>query len=70
MNYHERCVRQHGALDALSLLIINVEEFLGPSGGVWKVVNIVILCSSTTTMLTSDVELHTVKWSVFPFKLQ
>ena len=24
-------------MDALSLLIVDVEEFLGPSGGVWKV---------------------------------
>jgi len=29
-------VREYGVLDAQSLLIIDIEEFLGPSGGVWK----------------------------------
>jgi hypothetical protein len=30
------------APDAQSLLVVDVEEFLGPSGGVWKVVRKVI----------------------------
>jgi len=54
-------------MDAQSLLVVDVEEFLGPSGGVWKRVSMVISGSTTAAMLTSDVELHTEKWSAFPF---
>ena len=52
--------------DAQSLLIIDVEEFLGPSGGVWKVVRKVVSCPlRATAMLTGDVKLHTEEWSAF-----